>query len=56
MCTRKTTRNEFPISTNKRKREILELVHTDVCGPMQTELLGEASYFIIFIDDKTRFT
>jgi len=27
-------RNEFPISTYKRKREILELVHNDVCGTM----------------------
>jgi hypothetical protein len=52
----KQHRNEFPISTDKRKREILELVHTDVCGPMQTRSLGGASYFLIFIDDRTRFT
>jgi hypothetical protein len=35
---------------------ILELVHIDVCGPMQTKSLGGASYFLIFIDDRTRFT
>ena len=41
---------------DKRKREILELVHTDVCGPMQTRSLGGAYYFIIFIDDRTIYT
>ena len=29
----------------------LELVHTDVCGPMQTQSFGGSHYFITFIDD-----
>jgi transposase InsO family protein len=41
---------------DKRKRKILELVHTDVCGPMQTRSLRGAYYFLIFIDDRTRYT
>jgi hypothetical protein len=32
--------NVFPISIDKRKIEILELVHTNVCGSMQTKSLG----------------
>ena len=38
----------------QREREKLELVHSDVCGPMPTLSLGGASYFVTFIDDATR--
>jgi hypothetical protein len=47
--------NEFPIITDKRKREIIELVHSNVCGPMKTKSLGGTSYFLIFIDDRPIF-
>jgi len=30
----KMHRSEFPSSLNRTKRDILELVHTDICGPM----------------------
>lgn len=53
---RKQHREEFSVQENRRKREILELVHTDVCGPMQTKSLGGAYYFLIFIDDIIRYT
>ena len=52
----KQHREEFPMHIDKRKREILELVHTDVCGPMKTRSLGGAYYFLFFIDDRTRYT
>jgi Reverse transcriptase (RNA-dependent DNA polymerase)/gag-polypeptide of LTR copia-type/Integrase core domain/GAG-pre-integrase domain/Domain of unknown function (DUF4219) len=32
----------------------LELVHSDVCGPMSVPSLGGARYFVTFIDDFTR--
>ncbi|KAI5352933.1 hypothetical protein L3X38_005825 [Prunus dulcis] len=32
----------------------LELVHLDVCGPMQTTSIGGNKYFLTFIDDCTR--
>ena len=32
----------------------LRLVHSDVCGPMQTQSIGGAKYFVTFIDDYTR--
>lgn len=35
---------------------MLEIVHSDVCGPMQTRNLGENCYFVTFVDDKQRFT
>lgn len=34
-----------------RKTELLELVHSDLCGPMKTRNLGGAFYFVTFIDD-----
>ena len=39
---------------NKKKSEPLDLVHSDVCGPMLVRSMGGASYFIMFIDDATR--
>lgn len=33
----------------------LELVHTDICGPMRVESEGGALYFITFIDDYSRY-
>jgi len=49
-------RDEFRMKPNRKKRDILELVHKDLCGPMQTRLLGGAYYFLLFIDDCTIFT
>ena len=52
----KMHREEFPFHVNRKERDILELVHTDVCGPMQTRSLGRAYYFLLFTDDFTRFS
>jgi len=51
----KMHREEFPVRVEKKQRDILELVHTDLCGPMQTKSLGGALYFLLFIDDYTKF-
>ena len=47
---------EFPNHEEKRKTELLELIHTDVCGRMQTRSMGGAWYFLIFFYDRSRFT
>ena len=39
----------------ERANELLVLVHTDVCGSMTTQVKKGCSYFIIFIDDVSRF-
>jgi hypothetical protein len=39
----------------ERAKELLELVHTDVCGPMSTTAKGGYSYFITFTDDLSRY-
>ena len=33
----------------------LQLVHSNVCGPMNVRMKHDASYFITFINDFTRF-
>ena len=38
-----------------RSSEPLDLVHTDVCGKLNTKSLGGAEYFLTFIDDHTQY-
>ncbi len=49
----KMHRNAFPMSTSRAK-DVLELVHSDVCGPLNKETFGGARYFVTFVDDKSR--
>ncbi|KAK2398761.1 putative mitochondrial protein [Trifolium repens] len=49
-------RQPFPKGGAWRAKQVLELVHTDVCGPMNTLSHGKNWYFILFIDDFTRMT
>ena len=50
----KHARSAHKRNLNKKKSEPLDLVHSDVCGPMPVWSIGGASYFITFIDDATR--
>ena len=50
----KFDRKPFVALGEIRSRRKLELVHSDVCGPMQTASIGGAKYFVTFIDDYTR--
>ena len=34
-----------------RSTKLLEIIHTDICGPFDTLSFGKEKYFIIFIDD-----
>jgi hypothetical protein len=49
----KNKRTSFPPSSNQAKQH-LELVHIDLCGPMQPESIGGSFYFLTFIDDFNR--
>jgi hypothetical protein len=33
-----------------------QLIHSDVCGPMQVNSLGGKRYFVIFKDDFSNYT
>ncbi|KAI5320266.1 hypothetical protein L3X38_039974 [Prunus dulcis] len=50
----KQHRDSFPAESTWRAQFPLELVHTDICGPMQTASMSENRYFLLFIDDHTR--
>ena len=50
----KSSRQPFPKDGATRATKPLELVHSDVCGPMKTTSIGGARYFVTFIDDFSR--
>ena len=49
-------RSRFPTNgRSTRFKEPLGLVHSDVCGKMNTQSLGGSEYFLTFIDDHTHY-
>ena len=40
----------------ERAKQPLELVHTDVCGPLNVQARGGYEYFVNFIDDYSRYS
>jgi len=50
----KQSREAFPQDKAWRATRLLELVHTDVCGPMKTQTIGGNRYLLTFIDDFSR--
>jgi len=49
----KSTRKPFPGSAKTTSR-ILEIVHSDLAGPMQTKSIQGSSYIATFVDDYSR--
>src|SRR3982751_675257 len=39
----------------ERANYILEIIHTDVCGPMSVDTRGGYRYFLTFTDDLSRY-
>jgi len=52
----KMTRKPFPKKSTYQSERILDLIHTDVCGPMQTMTPGKKRYLLTLIDDYSRYT
>lgn len=50
----KQTRTSFPKNKNARSTRILELIHSDVCGPMRSTAYDGSKYFATFTDDFSR--
>jgi len=50
----KQTRIVFPDNAFRASSK-LQLVHTYVCGPMHNESLNGSKYFLLFVDDYSRF-
>ena len=51
----KQSRRKFPHHIHQTERA-LQIVHSDLCGPLQIPSITGNRYFITFIDDFTRFT
>eukprot|EP00731_Ephydatia_muelleri_P005270 Em0002g1446a len=51
----KMARKPFQSVGEIRTTRKLQLVHSDVCGPMPTESIGGSRYFVTFVDDYSRF-
>ena len=41
--------------TMERATDLLEIIHTDVCGPTNIEARGGYRYFLTFTDDLSRY-
>ena len=52
----KQHKETFPDKKSYRARTPLEIMHYDICGPMQTMSIGGYKYFLTFIDDFSRKT
>ena len=44
-----------PFGTTKRAAQPIELVHSDICGPMNKKARHGASYFLTLINDYLRY-
>ncbi len=54
MNLRVNTRVKFSTQGMNRANKVLELVYSDVCGPMRTTSMGGSRFFVTFIDDYSR--
>ena len=46
---------KLPKKSLSKTKAPLDLIHSDVCGPMQTESPSGKRYYVTFIDDYTRY-
>jgi hypothetical protein len=51
----KQRRSSFPTEAQYRAERTLELVHGDLCGPITPETPSGGKYFLLLVDDKSRF-
>ena len=54
-CIQAKNRQSFIRLPTERASKPFELVHSDVCGPMSTPSISQRRYYIIYIDDFSRF-
>ncbi|UYV80202.1 hypothetical protein LAZ67_18001996 [Cordylochernes scorpioides] len=53
-CIAKSTKASHKNLGNIRSKQTLELIHTDICGPMPVKSTGGNRYFLSFVDDFSR--
>ena len=50
----KQSRNPIPKKSSWRAKEVLELIHSDICGPITPVTTSGVRYVLCFIDDHSR--
>ncbi|GAU50018.1 hypothetical protein TSUD_331710 [Trifolium subterraneum] len=50
----KQHRDSFNKDVKSRTKSVLEVIYSDVCGPMQVDSNGGNRYFVSFVDDHSR--
>lgn len=53
-CISKQPRNAFKSKAPHKSKGKLDVVYSDVCGPLEVQSLGGNNYFVSFIDEFTR--
>lgn len=51
----KQTRKQIPLKSSYSATKVLELVHGDLCGPIQPETASGKRYFLLLVDDFSRY-
>ncbi len=52
---RKQHKIKFPKYSQTRSNDVLALIHSDICGPLNFPTYSRCQYFLTFIDDKTQY-
>lgn len=52
----KQTRLSFNRLFRKYSKRPLEIVHSDICGPISPSTFDDKNYFVTFLDDYTHFS
>ena len=55
MRARQANASEILVDGVERAKNVLDVVHSDECGPMQTATVSNKRFFVTFIDDKSRY-
>ena len=55
-CIGKATKAACKPVPTRQSKDVCELIHSDLCGPMPVESIGKSKYFITFTDDYSRRT
>lgn len=51
----KQRRRSFSTTSSYRAKNLLDLVHADLCGPVTSDTLGGKMLFLLAVDDKSRY-
>ena len=54
ICVKGKQSRRLFISSKKRSYCVLDLIHSDFCGPMSVDSIGGSRYFMTFVDNYSR--